>query len=208
MSFRQPVLRAARERLGETFRFTYETNPGEVWEEDEFWIELSWRIDPDGALGIRRWFESPYRAGREADRPGVLPLDLRERRPGSARGGRPRRSRSPRLHAPLRRVPHRERRRSEKHAQEVDVPADAVRDPETGRVDVGGRPVGIEIDGARGGRVPHAVAAPRDLLAHAARSGAGRKKRCPATFAATSIATPWTRPGARCSSSRPSACPR
>ncbi|MGH7876954.1 MAG: molybdopterin dinucleotide binding domain-containing protein, partial [Candidatus Dormibacteraceae bacterium] len=27
-------------------------------EENEFWIELSWRIDPDGALGIRRWFES------------------------------------------------------------------------------------------------------------------------------------------------------
>ena len=53
VSFRQPVLRAARERLGEKFRFTYEANPGEVWEEDEFWIELSWRIDPDGALGIR-----------------------------------------------------------------------------------------------------------------------------------------------------------
>ena len=65
VSFRQPVLRAARERAGEKTRFTYETNPGEVWEEDEFWIELSWRIDPDGALGIRQWFESPYRAGEK-----------------------------------------------------------------------------------------------------------------------------------------------
>jgi anaerobic selenocysteine-containing dehydrogenase len=65
VSFRQPVLRAARERLGETFRYTYEANPGEVWEEDEFWIELSWRIDPDGGLGIRRWFESPYRPGEK-----------------------------------------------------------------------------------------------------------------------------------------------
>src|SRR5262249_20627999 len=36
---------------------------GEVWEEDEFWIELSWRVAPDGALGIRKYFESPYRAG-------------------------------------------------------------------------------------------------------------------------------------------------
>jgi len=63
VSFRQPVLRAARERQGESFRFTHEANPGEVWEEDEFWIELSWRIDPDGALGIRRWFESPYDPG-------------------------------------------------------------------------------------------------------------------------------------------------
>jgi anaerobic selenocysteine-containing dehydrogenase len=36
-----------------------------VWEEDEFWIELSWRIDPDGAMGIRKYFESPYRAGEK-----------------------------------------------------------------------------------------------------------------------------------------------
>jgi anaerobic selenocysteine-containing dehydrogenase len=61
IAFRQPVLRVARERAGERFEFTYQANPGEVWEEDEFWINLSWRIDPDGALGIRRFFESPYR---------------------------------------------------------------------------------------------------------------------------------------------------
>ncbi len=65
VSFRQPVLRVARERMGESFEHTYEANPGEVWEEDEFWIELSWRIDPDGALGIRKWFESPYRPGEK-----------------------------------------------------------------------------------------------------------------------------------------------
>ena len=34
-----------------------------MWEENEFWIELSWRIDPDGALGIRRYFESRERPG-------------------------------------------------------------------------------------------------------------------------------------------------
>ena len=65
ISFRQPVLRAARERAGQPTQYTYETNPGEVWEEDEFWIELSWRIDPDGALGVRKWFESPYRKGEK-----------------------------------------------------------------------------------------------------------------------------------------------
>ncbi|MBI4573378.1 MAG: molybdopterin-dependent oxidoreductase [candidate division NC10 bacterium] len=65
IGFRQPVLRVARERLGESFDFTWQANPGEVWEEDEFWIELSWRIDPDGRLGIRRSFESPYRAGEK-----------------------------------------------------------------------------------------------------------------------------------------------
>ena len=78
---RHPLLRDARrrsgsasasrccasrcERLGETFTDTREANPGEVWEENEFWIELSWRIDPDGSLGIRQYFESPYRPGEK-----------------------------------------------------------------------------------------------------------------------------------------------
>ena len=59
LGFRQPVLRVAAERDGRKVERTYETNPGEVWEETEFWIDLSWRIDPDGDLGIRKWFESP-----------------------------------------------------------------------------------------------------------------------------------------------------
>ncbi|MFN0281575.1 MAG: molybdopterin-dependent oxidoreductase [Kineosporiaceae bacterium] len=65
IGFRQPVLRAARERLGERIDDTRQVNPGEVWEENEFWIELSWRIDPDGALGIRRYYESPQQPGRK-----------------------------------------------------------------------------------------------------------------------------------------------
>jgi anaerobic selenocysteine-containing dehydrogenase len=69
IGFRQPVARVAMERAGKRFNFTYEAHReaglGEVWEEDEFWIELSWRIDPDGALGIRKYFESPYRAGEK-----------------------------------------------------------------------------------------------------------------------------------------------
>ena len=65
IGFRQPVLRVYRERLGEKTDYTYQTNPGEVWEEDEFWINLSWAIDPDGAMGIRQWFESPYRPGKK-----------------------------------------------------------------------------------------------------------------------------------------------
>jgi anaerobic selenocysteine-containing dehydrogenase len=52
IAFRQPVLREAARR-------------GEVWEEDEFWIELSWRIDEDGSLGIRDHFMSPYRPGEK-----------------------------------------------------------------------------------------------------------------------------------------------
>ena len=63
VGFRQPVLRAARERLGESVSDTREANPGEVWEENEFWIDLTWRIDPDGDLGIRSFFESRARPG-------------------------------------------------------------------------------------------------------------------------------------------------
>jgi anaerobic selenocysteine-containing dehydrogenase len=65
IAFRQPVLREAARRMGKPVTFTYESNPGEVWEEDEFWIELSWRIDPDGELGIKQHFVSPYRPGEK-----------------------------------------------------------------------------------------------------------------------------------------------
>ena len=63
IGFRQPVLRAARERAGETVTDTRQVNPGQVWEENEFWIDLSWRIDPDGSLGIRRYHESKQQPG-------------------------------------------------------------------------------------------------------------------------------------------------
>jgi anaerobic selenocysteine-containing dehydrogenase len=63
IAFRQPVRRVAMERLGKPVNRTYEANPGQVWEETEFWVDLSWEIDPDGSLGIRQYFESPYRPG-------------------------------------------------------------------------------------------------------------------------------------------------
>jgi anaerobic selenocysteine-containing dehydrogenase len=56
-------MRAARERLGERVGDTRHTNPGEVWEENEFWLELSWRVDPDGELGIRPFVESKANPG-------------------------------------------------------------------------------------------------------------------------------------------------
>jgi len=66
VTYRQPVLREYAEREGEDVERTYEANPGEVWEEDEFWMDLSWRVDSDGELGIREHFESPYRDGETA----------------------------------------------------------------------------------------------------------------------------------------------
>jgi anaerobic selenocysteine-containing dehydrogenase len=146
VSFRQPVLRAARERRGETFRFTYEANPGQVWEEDEFWIELSWRIDPDGALGVRRFFESPYRAGEKltvheyyrwifensvpglpaaSAKEGLTPLDYM-RRYGAFL-----------IEDEVR----------ELHEKTVSVPEGAATDPETGVVRSAGKPLGVVVDG-------------------------------------------------------------
>jgi len=63
IAFRQLVQRVALERMGRPVERTWQANPGEVWEENEFWIDLSARMDPDGSLGIRKHFESPYRPG-------------------------------------------------------------------------------------------------------------------------------------------------
>ncbi len=68
IGFRQPVLREFQRlenaATGEPAPdSTLGTNPGEVWEEAEFWIALTWRIDPDGSRGIRQWFESKQRPG-------------------------------------------------------------------------------------------------------------------------------------------------
>ena len=67
VTYRQPVHREYAEREGEDIDRTYEANPGEVWEEDEFWLDLSWRMDEDGELGIREYFESPYRESEDDD---------------------------------------------------------------------------------------------------------------------------------------------
>ena len=65
LGFRQPVRRVAMDKMGQPQTDTRDSNPGQVWEENEFWFDLSWRIDPDGSLGIRRYFESPYRPGEK-----------------------------------------------------------------------------------------------------------------------------------------------
>jgi anaerobic selenocysteine-containing dehydrogenase len=95
IGFRQPVGREFRRlESGEPVESTLGTNPGEVWEEAEFWIALSFRIDPDGSLGIRRWFESASNPGTPrsldeyyADIFDHKSLDCprRPRKPGSAR---------------------------------------------------------------------------------------------------------------------------
>ncbi len=66
IGFRQPVMRRYAEINGEEVgpdARSHQYNVGEVWEENEFWIDLSWRIDPDGSLGIRGFFESDERPG-------------------------------------------------------------------------------------------------------------------------------------------------
>ncbi len=65
VSFRQPVLRAKAALEGRVVTDSREHNPGEVWEENEFWIDLSWRIDPTGEMGIRKFYESPNDSSRK-----------------------------------------------------------------------------------------------------------------------------------------------
>ncbi|HET7486363.1 MAG TPA: molybdopterin dinucleotide binding domain-containing protein [Acidimicrobiales bacterium] len=64
IGFRQPVFRVFADQQGRPVKRTYEANPGEVWEENEFWIDLSFHIDPDGDLGIRQHFESIEHPGQ------------------------------------------------------------------------------------------------------------------------------------------------
>jgi anaerobic selenocysteine-containing dehydrogenase len=168
IGFRQPVLREARARLGRKVADTREVNPGEVWEENELWIELSWRIDPDGALGIRRHFESKREPGgklgvdeyygfifansvpglpEKAKAEGLTPLEYM-RRFGAfevARGvGAQHAARVPKAELEDVRVTPRGRvyTRAEKPASANVVPVPSPDpDPE------GRRPVGIEVDG-------------------------------------------------------------
>ncbi|MEO0481280.1 MAG: molybdopterin-dependent oxidoreductase [Planctomycetota bacterium] len=65
IGFRQPVMKRFAALQGKPAEDLRDVNPGEVWEEDEIWIDLSWRIDPDGSLGVRKYFESPYRPGEK-----------------------------------------------------------------------------------------------------------------------------------------------
>ena len=67
-------------RDGKNINFTYEVNPGEVWEEDEFWIELSWKIDKHNDLGIRKHFASPYRKGEKLILMNIINIFLKIRK--------------------------------------------------------------------------------------------------------------------------------
>jgi len=63
IGFRQPIGREVKRRRGEDTGTTLGCNPGEVWEEAEFWIALTHRIDPDGSRGIRKYYESKKNPG-------------------------------------------------------------------------------------------------------------------------------------------------
>jgi anaerobic selenocysteine-containing dehydrogenase len=63
IGFRQPVGLQFRREEGEKLDSTLGTNPGQVWEEAEFWIALTWKIDPDGSRSIRRYYESRENPG-------------------------------------------------------------------------------------------------------------------------------------------------
>ncbi len=63
IGFRQPVLREFLRKEGRGGERTLGSNPGEVWEEAEFWAHLAFAIDPDGDLGVREWYASKENPG-------------------------------------------------------------------------------------------------------------------------------------------------
>ena len=126
---------------------TYEANPGRVWEEDEFWIELSWQIDPTGKLGIRKHFESPYRPGEK------ITIDeyyryIFERVPGLPEAAKAKGLDPLALHAQVRRVPGDHNRRTSSTSA-TDRRRASRREPSMRRrrsSSKTARPVGIEIE--------------------------------------------------------------
>lgn len=71
-NMRQPALRVALEKSGwkpkNPARATLEAHMkaglGEIWEENEWWINLVFAADPDGTLGIRQYWESKENPGK------------------------------------------------------------------------------------------------------------------------------------------------
>jgi hypothetical protein len=90
------------EKLGHKVRYTWEANPGEVWEENELWVELSVNMDPDGSLGIRQYFESPYRPGEIITQDEYHQWIFENSVPGAPRGGVRRGPHPAAVHAALR----------------------------------------------------------------------------------------------------------
>ena len=96
--------RRARKEGHSRSAHTYEANPGEVWEESEFWIALSWKIDPDGVARHPEVLRIALPARREDHRRRVLRLDVRELGARPARGCREGRPDAAPVHAPVRRL--------------------------------------------------------------------------------------------------------
>ncbi|HEX5217420.1 MAG TPA: molybdopterin-dependent oxidoreductase [Vicinamibacterales bacterium] len=149
LGFRQPVRRVAMEKRGDKIGATHEANPGEVWEETEFWIALSWKIDPDGSLGIRKFFESPYRPGEMITVDEYFGWMFEHSVPGL-----------PAAAAKESLTPLQYMRKygvfkvddvAYSKAQEQPISGDAMHgtvvDDRTGRIDKDGKPIGVLIDG-------------------------------------------------------------
>ena len=203
ISFRQPVVRVAMERLGKSVERTSDANPGEVWEEDEFWIELSWRIDPDGSLGIRKYYESPYRPGRKITIDEYYRWIFANSVPGL-----------PEEAARHDLTPLQYMRRfgaflveAETYEGHMTPLAEAGETAADSTVIQEGRPIGVVAAGRPASALPRRHAGSRST-ARLWRSGAGQSTPCPAISGATFTEPRLTGKGGSSSWYRPFACPR
>ena len=172
IGFRQPVLRVALEKQGEKFDHDLAgargAGLGQVWEEDEFWIELSWRDRS------RRLARHPQ-VLRVAVPPGEKLTHRRVTTAGSSRTACPACPRRPqkrgadaaRVHAQVRRVPRSRTTSTDVHESRSQVQRSRRARPSiatTNIVTKNGAAVGVEIDGKACVGFPDAVAQARVLL--------------------------------------------
>ena len=104
IGWRQPVIRALKEKLGHDVTDTRDANPGDVWEENEFWDRAVVADRPGRLDGHPAALRVPVPARREDRRQRLLPIHLRERRSRSAGEGGRGGPDAVRVHAEVRRV--------------------------------------------------------------------------------------------------------
>ena len=163
LGFRQPVAaRRAREARRDDRRDARSRIPAKSGRRPSSGSRSRWKIDPDGSLGIRKFFESPYRPGEKITVDEYYGWMFENSVPGPARGGgegRPDAARSTCASTASSRFGR--GRYSKAHEQPLTWT---------------NRRRGVVVDGVRARRLQHAVAQARVLFADAGRLGLARAR--------------------------------
>ena len=182
LGFRQPVLRVAREKRGETVDATHEANPGEVWEETRVLgrAHLAHRSGRR-ARHPQATSRSPVPAGPAGDDGRVLRVDVRALGPGAAgsrgAGSSSRRSQYMRKYGVFKVSDAELQPRVEEPPPDHDALGRRLHRGRRPRCYATARPTGVMVDGAALRRLHHAVTQARVLFADAAGLGLAGTRR-------------------------------